>query len=83
MQSRFRLKLEVDPAFRYASTGESALPGMFPLGPLAGDSLLSHESHRYLARESVLHALAEMVAWMYLHLRRAVPELHEAGTPAP
>jgi dipeptidyl aminopeptidase/acylaminoacyl peptidase len=32
--------------------------------------MLPHESHGYQARESVLHALAEMVAWMERHLAK-------------
>ncbi len=31
--------------------------------------MLPHESHGYQARESVLHALAEMIAWMNRHVK--------------
>jgi dipeptidyl aminopeptidase/acylaminoacyl peptidase len=38
--------------------------------------MLPHESHGYVARESVLHALAEMHDWLERHLR---PAAHAAG----
>jgi dipeptidyl aminopeptidase/acylaminoacyl peptidase len=43
--------------------------------------LLPHESHGYVARESVLHTLAEMLEWAdkYVKNRKPVP----AATPAP
>ena len=31
--------------------------------------MLPHESHGYVARESVLHALAEMIGWLDMHVR--------------
>jgi dipeptidyl aminopeptidase/acylaminoacyl peptidase len=33
--------------------------------------LLPHDGHGYTARESVLHALAEMLDWADRHVRRA------------
>jgi sulfate/thiosulfate transport system permease protein len=41
------------------------------LGATARLVMLPHESHGYVARESVLHALAEMVDWMDTHVRDA------------
>ena len=43
--------------------------------------LLPHESHGYVARESVLHTLAEMLEWAdkYVKNRKPVP----AATPSP
>src|SRR5688572_10813588 len=35
--------------------------------------MLPHESHGYLARESVLHALAEMIGWFDTHVKNAPP----------
>ncbi len=35
--------------------------------------MLPHESHGYAARESVLHTLAEMVAWFDRHVKNAPP----------
>ena len=35
--------------------------------------MLPHESHGYAARESVLHALAEMVGWFDEHVKNAPP----------
>ncbi len=44
---------------------------------------LPHESHGYRARESVLHVLAESVAWLDKHVKNAkptvVPAAHEGG----
>jgi dipeptidyl aminopeptidase/acylaminoacyl peptidase len=31
--------------------------------------LLPHENHRYFARESILHAAAEMIEWFDRHLK--------------
>ena len=36
--------------------------------------LLPHESHGYLARESILHALAEMLEWADKHVKNRKPE---------
>ncbi|MHB1170886.1 MAG: alpha/beta hydrolase family protein, partial [Longimicrobiales bacterium] len=35
--------------------------------------MLPHESHGYLARESVMHALAEMVGWFDRYVKNAPP----------
>jgi dipeptidyl aminopeptidase/acylaminoacyl peptidase len=35
--------------------------------------VLPHESHGYAARESVLHTLAEMTAWLDRYVKRAAP----------
>jgi dipeptidyl aminopeptidase/acylaminoacyl peptidase len=35
--------------------------------------MLPHESHGYLARESVLHALSEMVGWFDRYVKNAPP----------
>jgi dipeptidyl aminopeptidase/acylaminoacyl peptidase len=42
--------------------------------------MLPHESHGYVARESVLHALAEMVEWMDRHVKNA-PAATAAAAP--
>ncbi|MGH7480780.1 MAG: prolyl oligopeptidase family serine peptidase [Longimicrobiales bacterium] len=41
------------------------------LGGIARLVMLPHESHGYRARESVLHTLAEMVAWFDQHVKNA------------
>jgi len=41
------------------------------LGATARLVMLPDESHGYRARESVLHTLAEMVAWMDEHVKGA------------
>jgi dipeptidyl aminopeptidase/acylaminoacyl peptidase len=41
------------------------------LGGTARLVMLPHESHGYRARESVLHALAEMIEWFDLHVKEA------------
>jgi dipeptidyl aminopeptidase/acylaminoacyl peptidase len=41
------------------------------LGGNARLVMLPHESHGYRARESVLHALAEMIEWFDLHVKGA------------
>lgn len=43
------------------------------LGGTARLVMLPFESHGYAARESVLHALAEMVEWMDRHVKNAPP----------
>jgi dipeptidyl aminopeptidase/acylaminoacyl peptidase len=43
------------------------------LGGTARLVMLPHESHGYRARESVLHALAEMIEWFDVHLKGAQP----------
>lgn len=43
------------------------------LGGTARMVLLPHESHGYEARESVLHVLAESIAWLDRHVRDAAP----------
>ena len=40
---------------------------------------LPNESHGYIARESVLHAVAEMLHWADRHLRRAVATTGVSG----
>lgn len=67
-------------------------PGTFPLqserlfhaiqghGGTARLVLLPYEGHGYLARESVLHVLAEMIGWLDRHVKNAPPR---ASTPAP
>jgi dipeptidyl aminopeptidase/acylaminoacyl peptidase len=35
--------------------------------------VLPHESHGYAARESVLHTLAEMTAWLDRYVKQAAP----------
>ena len=32
--------------------------------------LLPYENHRYFARESILHAAAEMIEWFEIHLKK-------------
>jgi dipeptidyl aminopeptidase/acylaminoacyl peptidase len=41
--------------------------------------LLPHESHGYLARESILHALAEMLEWADKHVKNRKPKTKLAG----
>jgi dipeptidyl aminopeptidase/acylaminoacyl peptidase len=43
------------------------------LGAHARLVLLPYEGHRYLARESVLHVLAETQSWLDRHVRCAQP----------
>lgn len=43
------------------------------LGGTARLVMLPHESHGYAARESVLHALAEMIEWFDKHVKNAPP----------
>lgn len=43
------------------------------VGGTARLALLPHEGHRYAARESVLHVLAETQAWLDRHLNAATP----------
>jgi dipeptidyl aminopeptidase/acylaminoacyl peptidase len=44
--------------------------------------MLPHESHGYVARESVLHALAEMVEWMDRHVKDAPTPQRAGSSPA-
>ena len=44
--------------------------------------MLPHESHGYLARESVLHALAEMIGWFDRYVKNAAPR-DQATTSEP
>jgi dipeptidyl aminopeptidase/acylaminoacyl peptidase len=44
--------------------------------------MLPHESHGYVARESVMHALTEMVEWMDRHVKNA-PAADAAAVTAP
>jgi dipeptidyl aminopeptidase/acylaminoacyl peptidase len=43
------------------------------LGGTARLVMLPHESHGYRARQSVLHALAEMIEWFDVHVKGAPP----------
>jgi dipeptidyl aminopeptidase/acylaminoacyl peptidase len=44
--------------------------------------MLPHESHGYVARESVMHVLAEMVEWMDRHVKNAPARAEAHGPPA-
>lgn len=62
-------------------------PGTFPIqsermyqalkghGTAARLVMLPHESHGYVARESVLHTLAETIDWLETHLKNRTPTL--------
>jgi len=45
--------------------------------------MLPHESHGYVARESVLHTLAEMTEWMDLHVKNAPARVSGASPRRP
>jgi dipeptidyl aminopeptidase/acylaminoacyl peptidase len=49
------------------------------LGGTARLVMLPHESHGYRARESVLHALAEMIEWFDFHVKGATEPGRTAG----
>jgi len=61
-------------------------PGTYPMqsermyhavkgnGGIARLVMLPNESHSYLARESIMHTLAEMIDWMNMHVRDAKTE---------
>ena len=51
------------------------------LGAHARLVLLPHEGHRYLARESVLHVLAETRSWLDRHVRCAQPQPDTTAIP--
>ncbi|WP_243748254.1 alpha/beta hydrolase family protein [Roseateles toxinivorans] len=44
------------------------------LGSTARLVLLPHEGHRYVARESILHVLAETLSWLDQHVSAALPQ---------
>jgi dipeptidyl aminopeptidase/acylaminoacyl peptidase len=50
------------------------------LGGAARLVMLPHESHGYAARESVLHAVAEMIEWMDRHVKNAAPRQAAVGS---
>jgi dipeptidyl aminopeptidase/acylaminoacyl peptidase len=50
------------------------------LGGTARLVMLPHESHGYRARESVLHALAEMIEWFDVHVKGAAPPVRDVAT---
>jgi dipeptidyl aminopeptidase/acylaminoacyl peptidase len=50
------------------------------LGGTARLVMLPHESHGYRARESVLHALAEMIEWFDVHVKATATPARDVAT---
>ena len=50
-------------------------------GAIARLVMLPHESHGYVARESVMHTLWEQHQWLERHVKYAAPRLETTQMP--